>query len=113
MTESRFGLLIVDSVTSLYRTDYFGEFGQVVCCDAEKHEKSLSVGNIIAHASTTRLSLRKGKGDNRVNIEKFDILNEATFAIEESGVNDPNINVVFRNGGNPDGTILREGGRRS
>ncbi|CAG8682808.1 11010_t:CDS:2, partial [Gigaspora rosea] len=83
-------------------------FGQVVCCDAEKHEKSLSVGNIIAHASTTRLSLRKGKGDNRVNIEKFDILNEATFAIEESGVNDPNINVVFRNGGNPDGTILQQ-----
>ena len=48
-------------------------------------------GNIIAHASTTRLSLRKGRGENRI-CKIFDSPclpeGEATFAIQGSGVGD-------------------------
>ena len=100
MSESRFALMIVDSATALYRTDYTGrgelserqmhlgqflrqltrlaeEFGiavvitnQVVANpDGMSFAKDASKpigGNIIAHASTTRLKLRKGRGENRV-----------------------------------------------
>ena len=48
-------------------------------------------GNIIAHASTTRLSLRKGRGDTRVcKIYDSPCLaeGEATFAIQGSGIGD-------------------------
>ena len=48
-------------------------------------------GNIIAHASTTRLSLRKGKGENRVcKIYDSPLLKEedCTFALSEGGVID-------------------------
>ncbi len=49
-------------------------------------------GNIMAHASTTRLSLRKGRGNNRV-CKIFDSPclpeAEAMFSIGETGVNDP------------------------
>ena len=49
-------------------------------------------GNIMAHASTTRLKLRKGRQDNRV-MQVFDspmlAPNEATFAIKPEGVTDP------------------------
>ena len=48
-------------------------------------------GNIMAHASTTRLSLRKGRGETRVakiicspNLPEA----EAPFAICESGIED-------------------------
>ena len=98
MVENRFALLVIDSATALYRTDYTGrgelsarqmslaqflrklqrladEFGvavvitnQVVAqvdgasflggCAA----KAIG-GNIIAHASTTRLFLRKGRAE--------------------------------------------------
>ena len=48
-------------------------------------------GNIIAHASTTRLRLRKGRGDNRI-MQVFDSpsLPEADcqFAISSSGIAD-------------------------
>ena len=100
MVENRFALLIIDSATALYRTDYSGrgelsarqmhlaqflrklqrladEFGvavvitnQVVAqCDGFSMggatNKAIG-GNIIAHASTTRLYLRKGRGENRI-----------------------------------------------
>jgi DNA repair protein RAD51 len=100
MSESRFALMIVDSATALYRTDYSGrgelserqmhlaqflrqltrlaeEFGiavvitnQVVANpDGMSFAKDATKpigGNIIAHASTTRLKFKKGRGDNRV-----------------------------------------------
>lgn len=48
-------------------------------------------GNIIAHASTTRLSMRKGKGENRIcKIYDSPCLPEceATFAISNEGIVD-------------------------
>ncbi len=100
MSESRHALLIVDSATALYRTDYMGrgelserqmhlaqflrqltrlaeEFGiavvitnQVVANPdgmsfAKDNTKPIG-GNIIAHASTTRLRLKKGRGEQRI-----------------------------------------------
>ena len=48
-------------------------------------------GNIIAHASTTRLYLRKGRGENRI-AKIYDSPDmpesEATFAITSGGAND-------------------------
>lgn len=125
MSESRFALMIVDSATALYRTDYQGrgelserqmqlgqflrqltrlaeEFGiavvitnQVVANPdgmsfAKDANKPIG-GNIIAHASTTRLKLRKGRGETRV-MTIFDSPtlpeSEATFAIGEAGIED-------------------------
>ena len=48
-------------------------------------------GNIIAHASTTRLYLRKGKGESRIcKVYDSPCLpeSEAIFAITPSGIND-------------------------
>jgi DNA repair protein RAD51 len=127
MAESRYAILIVDSATALYRTDYTGrgelasrqqhlgqflrylqriadEFGcailitnQVVAqvdggaMFAVDPKKPIG-GNIIAHASQTRLSLRKGRGENRI-CKIFDSPSlpegEATFAICEGGICDP------------------------
>ena len=50
-------------------------------------------GNIIAHASTTRLSLKKGRGETRVcKIYDSPCLPESDclFAINEDGIGDPN-----------------------
>lgn len=48
-------------------------------------------GNILAHASTTRLYLRKGKGNNRI-CKIYDspdrAESEATFAISQEGIID-------------------------
>lgn len=164
LAESRYALVVVDSATALYRTDYSGrgelsarqmhlarflrsllriadEFGvavvitnQVVAtvdggavrndkrntCEAEQLDSSAHVshsvavrlcgpsrvvplqmfvadpkkpigGNIMAHASTTRLSLRKGRGNTRVcKIYDSPCLpeNEAMFAINEDGIGD-------------------------
>ncbi|RHZ61908.1 hypothetical protein Glove_345g50 [Diversispora epigaea] len=127
MTEARFSLIIVDSVTALYRTDYSGrgelaarqmhlakflrgllrladEFGIAVVITNQvvatvdgnmlfpgASDKKPIGGNIIAHASTTRLYLRKGKGENRVcKIYDSPCLpeGEATFAIGNGGIED-------------------------
>jgi DNA repair protein RAD51 len=100
MAEQRFALMIVDSATALFRTDYMGrgelsarqgnlaqfmrglrrfadEFGcavvftnQVTACVDGSAMFGPSFkpigGNIIAHAATTRISFRKGRGGNRV-----------------------------------------------
>ena len=128
MSESRYALLIVDSATALFRTDFTGrgqlserqqilgqylrklhrladEFGvavvitnQVVAnpdgsmsfAGAANQNKPIG-GNIIAHASTTRLSLRKGRGTTRIcKIYDSPCLAEAEaqFGISESGIND-------------------------
>ncbi|KAF9889192.1 hypothetical protein FE257_007505 [Aspergillus nanangensis] len=102
MCETRFSLLVVDSATSLYRTDFNGrgelssrqthlakfmrtlqrladEFGIAVVITNQvvaqvdggpsamfnPDPKKPIGGNIIAHASTTRLSLKKGRGETR------------------------------------------------
>lgn len=125
MAESRYALLIVDSATALYRTDYSGrgelsarqmhmarflrfllrladEFGVAVVITnqvvaqvdgnpfAPDPKKPIG-GNIIAHASTTRLSLRKGRGENRIcKIYDSPCLPEAEamFAIAAEGITD-------------------------
>jgi DNA repair protein RAD51 len=100
MSQDRYALIVVDSATALFRTDYSGrgelserqmqlaqflrqltrlaeEFGvavfmtnQVVANPdgmsfAKDSTKPIG-GNIVAHASTTRLRLRKGRGENRI-----------------------------------------------
>ena len=129
MTETRFSLLVVDSATSLYRTDFAGrgelssrqnhlakfmrtlqrladEFGIAVVITNQvvaqvdggpmmaynPDPKKPIGGNIIAHASTTRLSLKKGRGETRVcKIYDSPCLPESDclFAITEQGIGDP------------------------
>lgn len=127
MSESRFSLLIVDSIMALYRTDFSGrgelsarqmhvakymrqlqrladEFGiavvitnQVVAqVDAgavfNPDPKKPIGGNIIAHSSTTRLSFKKGRGEQRIcKIYDSPCLpeSECVFAIYEDGIGDP------------------------
>lgn len=125
MAESRYALLVVDSATALFRTDYTGrgelsarqmslaqflrtllrladEFGVAVVITNQvvaqvdggamfgPTTKPIG-GNIIAHASTTRLSLRKGRGECRI-CKIFDSPclpeSEATFAINADGIGD-------------------------
>ncbi|KAH7823927.1 DNA repair protein RAD51 [Monocercomonoides exilis] len=125
MAEERFALLIIDSATALYRTDYSGR-GQL--SDRQMHlgrflrtllrladEYGIAVvitnqvvaqvdgmsfvgeakkpigGHIMAHASTTRLSLRKGKAETRIcKIYDSPSLpeSEAQFVITENGIGD-------------------------
>lgn len=125
MSQDRYALLVVDSATALFRTDYTGrgelserqmqmaqflrqltrlaeEFGvavfitnQVVANPdgmsfAKDSTKPIG-GNIIAHASTTRLRLRKGRGENRIcTVYDSPTLPEADaqFALSASGVCD-------------------------
>ena len=126
MSEQRFGLIIVDSATGLYRTDYsgrgelsarqmhmakfmraLGKLGAtygVACVITNQVVAKVDGGaaafgpttapiggNIIAHMSTTRLSLRKGRGENRIcKIYDSPCLpeGEATFSIQGSGIGD-------------------------
>jgi len=124
MTKSRHALVVVDSATALFRSDYIGRgelsarqqqigrfmrellqlcdiFG-VACVitnqvvsnpDGMSFGPSLKPigGNIIAHASTTRIYLRKGKSNSRIakiydspNLPE----NEETFAITDQGICD-------------------------
>lgn len=126
MVESRYALLIVDSATSLFRTDYNGrgelserqnalkrflkmllrladEFGVAVVITNQvvaqvdgaamfcANPKKPIGGNIIGHASTTRLSLRKGRGETRIcKVYDSPCLPEAEamFAINADGIGD-------------------------
>ncbi|KHN95366.1 DNA repair protein RAD51 [Metarhizium album ARSEF 1941] len=129
MCETRFSLLVVDSATSLYRTDFCGrgelsnrqthlakfmrtlqrladEFGIAVVITNQvvaqvdggpsamfnPDPKKPIGGNIIAHASTTRISLKKGRGETRIaKIYDSPCLPESDtlFAINEDGIGDP------------------------
>ncbi|KAG7130494.1 DNA repair protein rhp51 like [Verticillium longisporum] len=129
MCETRFSLLIVDSATALYRTDFVGrgelssrqthlakflrtlqrladEFGIAVVITNQvvaqvdggpsamfnPDPKKPIGGNIIAHASTTRISLKKGRGETRIaKIYDSPCLPESDclFAINEDGIGDP------------------------
>ncbi|KDN39554.1 hypothetical protein RSAG8_08710, partial [Rhizoctonia solani AG-8 WAC10335] len=122
-----FALLIVDSCTNLYRTDYSGrgelsarqahlgkflrvlqrladEFGIAVVITNQVMSSPDAAagpygggakpigGNIIAHASTTRLQLKKGRGNTRIcKIYDSPCLpeSEAQFAIHAYGIGDP------------------------
>mmetsp|Transcript_48845 Transcript_48845/g.85450 ORF Transcript_48845/g.85450 Transcript_48845/m.85450 type:complete len:346 (-) Transcript_48845:106-1143(-) len=125
MSDSRYALLVVDSATALYRTDYSGrgelserqmhlgqflrqltrlaeEFGiavvitnQVVANPdgmsfAKDNTKPIG-GNIMAHASTTRLKLKKGRGDNRI-CQVYDSPSlpesECAFSLGPAGIED-------------------------
>ncbi|XP_037524000.1 DNA repair protein RAD51 homolog 1 [Rhipicephalus sanguineus] len=126
MAETRYALLIVDSATALYRTDYSGrgelsarqmhlarflrmllrladEFGVAVLITNQvvaqvdgaamfsADPKKPIGGNIMAHASTTRLYLRKGRGETRIcKIYDSPCLPEAEamFAITPQGISD-------------------------
>ncbi|PAA83777.1 hypothetical protein BOX15_Mlig032287g1 [Macrostomum lignano] len=126
MTESRYALLIVDSATALFRTDFSGrgelserqrhlakflrfllrladEFGVAVVVTNQvvaqvdgaamfsADPKKPIGGNIMAHASTTRLYLRKGRGESRIcKVYDSPCLPEAeaTFAILGEGIGD-------------------------
>merc|ERR1712071_332743 len=126
MSESGYAVVVVDSATALYRTDYSGrgelsarqmhlaqflrqllrladEFGVAVVITnqvvvqvdgaamfAADPKKPIG-GNIMAHASTTRLYLRKGRGETRIcKIYDSPCLPEAEamFAILPDGVGD-------------------------
>ncbi|CAH6719838.1 DNA repair protein Rad51p [[Candida] jaroonii] len=130
MVESRFSLLIVDSIMSLYRTDYSGrgelsarqmhvaqymrtlqrladEFGIAVVITNQvvaQVDGSASMynpdpkkpigGNIVAHSSTTRLSFKKARGEQRIcKIYDSPCLpeSECVFAIYEDGIGDPKV----------------------
>lgn len=126
LAASRFSLVVVDSATALYRTDYSGrgelfnrqthlgkfmralqkmadEFGVAVVVTnqvvatvdagamyAQDTKKPIG-GNIMGHASTTRLFLKKGRGEARI-CKVYDSPNlreaEATFAINADGIGD-------------------------
>jgi len=125
MSQDRYALIVVDSATALFRTDYFGrgelserqmnmaqflrqltrlaeEFGVAVMITnqvvadpgamsfAKDSTKPIG-GNIIAHASTTRLRLRKGRGENRI-CTVFDSPTlpeaDAQFAVGSKGICD-------------------------
>lgn len=125
MSQDRYALLVVDSATALYRTDYSGrgelserqmhlaqflrqltrvaeEFGvavfmtnQVVANPGEmsfaKDSTKPIGGNIMAHAATTRLRLRKGRGENRIcTVYDSPSLPEADaqFAVGSKGICD-------------------------
>ncbi|KAM9984584.1 hypothetical protein ACTFIY_009022 [Dictyostelium cf. discoideum] len=127
MSESRYALLIVDSATALYRTDYAGrgeladrqkhlarflrtlqrladEFGVAVVITNQvvasvdgaggmfnPDPKKPIGGHIMAHSSTTRLSLRKGKGEMRIcKIYDSPSLpeSEKPFGIYSDGISD-------------------------
>lgn len=128
MSESRFSLLIVDSIMALYRTDFSGR-GELSARQTHvaKYMRALQQladvygiavvitnqvvaqvdgassmyntdpkkpigGNIIAHSSTTRLSFRKGRAEQRIcKIYDSPCLpeSECVFAIYEDGIGDP------------------------
>ena len=123
MSESRYALVIVDSATALFRTDYTGrgelstrqqnlaqflrglqkladEYGVAVVVTNQvvanpdsgvftKDPQKPIGGNIMAHASTTRLRLKKGRGTTRIcKVVDSPCLpeGEASFGISEQGV---------------------------
>lgn len=127
MSEHRYSLIVVDSATHLYRTDFVGrgelasrqqhlarflrmlqrmsEVYGVACVITNQVVAQVDGGggafnpdprkpiggNIIAHASTTRLYLKKGKGENRMcKIYDSPCLpeGEAMFAITPNGIAD-------------------------
>jgi len=125
LTEDRYALIVVDSSTALYRTDFSGrgelsarqmhlarflrslqrladEFGVAVVITNQvvaqvdgtafgPDPKKPIGGNIMAHASTTRLYLKKGRGETRIcKIYDSPCLPEAEahFTLNADGIGD-------------------------
>lgn len=127
MSEARFALIVVDSATSLFRSEFMGrgelaarqnmlgrflkslqrladEYGCAVVITNQVVQANLDGGsmfagptvkpiggNIMAHATTTRVALRKGRGDTRMaKIVASPSLPEAdaTFSIGTDGIVD-------------------------
>eukprot|EP00899_Mesostigma_viride_P014743 jgi/Mesvir1/2326/Mv19352-RA.1 len=126
MADSRFCLMVVDSVTALYRTEFngrgelsarqmhLGRFLRSLQRLADEHGVAVLVtnqvvaqvdgsavfagpqvkpigGNILAHASTTRLAFRKGRGEERIaKVICSPTLpeSEARFIIAPEGISD-------------------------
>ena len=127
LAQDHFALIIVDSATNLYRTEFegrgelsarqmaLGKFLRHLAKLASEYGCSVLVsnqvvanpeggmfaganaqkpigGNIMAHASTTRLALRKGRGTNRImKIACSPTLpeNECEYGISEAGIDEP------------------------
>lgn len=126
--EKQYRLIIIDSIISLFRTDFNGrgelserqqklnqmmakllrmseEFNIAIfitnqmCSDPGagltfvSDPKKPIGGHILAHASTTRLYLRKGRGETRI-VKIYDSPDvpesEAIYSITEGGINDEN-----------------------
>ncbi|CAH3162783.1 unnamed protein product [Porites lobata] len=115
-----FKLMIIDSIMALFRVDFCGrgeladrqqklaqmlsrlqklseEFNVAVfitnqmTADPGADPKKPIGGHILAHASTTRISLRKGRGETRIAkiYDSPDLPeNEATFAVTTGGIAD-------------------------
>ncbi|CAN6871755.1 unnamed protein product [Brassica oleracea] len=132
MVETRFALMIVDSATALYRTDFSGrgelsarqmhlakflrslqkladEFGVAVVITnqvvAQVDGSALFAGpqfkpiggNIMAHATTTRLAMRKGRGEERIcKVISSPCLPEAEARFQISTEDCVSIHVVTR-----------------
>ena len=127
MADARFALIVVDSATALFRSEFVGrgelasrqnmlgrflrslqrladEYGCAVVITNQVVQANLDGGsmfagpsvkpiggNIMAHATTTRLALRKGRGDTRLaKIVASPSLPEAdaTFSIGAEGITD-------------------------
>jgi DNA repair protein RAD51 len=127
MMENKFSLIVIDSATALYRTDFsgrgelsarqmsLGKFLRVLQRMADEFKVAVVItnqvvaqvdggamfagadakkpigGHIIAHASTTRLSMRKGRGESRIcKVYDSPCLpeGEAVFAITNDGIDD-------------------------
>jgi meiotic recombination protein DMC1 len=127
MEDGPFSMIIIDSITSLFRVDYVGrgelsvrqqvlggmlsklmkmaeEFNVAVFYTNQvmsnpdggmsfvSDPKKPVGGHVLAHASTTRLELKKGRGDQRI-CKVIDSPTqaeaEATFQITSSGLADP------------------------
>ncbi len=125
MAEDQYRLIVVDSATSLFRTDFSGrgelserqqklaQYMSALLKLAEEFNVAVYItnqvqsdpsgatfmanttkpigGNIIAHMSTTRLSLRKGKGNQRI-CKVYDspclAEGEAIYEISDNGIID-------------------------
>jgi DNA repair protein RAD51 len=127
MADTRFALVVVDSATALFRTEFVGrgelaarqnmlgrfmrtlqrladEFGCAVMVTNQVVQANLDGGsmfagptvkaiggNIMAHATTTRVNLKKGRGETRIaKIVSSPSLPEAdaTFAVGAEGIMD-------------------------
>lgn len=127
MMENKFALIVIDSATALYRTDFSGrgelsarqmslaKFLRVLQRMADEFKVAVVItnqvvaqvdggamfagadakkpigGHIIAHASQTRLSMRKGRGESRIcKVYDSPCLpeGEAVFAITNEGIDD-------------------------
>ncbi|RMX49626.1 hypothetical protein pdam_00003034 [Pocillopora damicornis] len=107
-----FKLMIIDSIMALFRVDFCGrgeladrqqKLAQMLSrlqklSEDDSRSRSFQAdpkkpigGHILAHASTTRISLRKGRGETRIAkiYDSPDLPeNEATFAVTSGGIAD-------------------------